>query len=53
MSAMGVMMSKNLSDIATLNIHGVDYCCIIKWISKCEAMGLLKNANLNEEGGTL
>ena len=35
MCAMGVMM--NLNDIAILNIHGVDYRCIINRISKSEA----------------
>ena len=44
-----LMMYMNLSDIAILNIHGVDYHCIINGISKSEAMGLLKNANLNEK----
>ena len=27
------MMSMNLSDIAILNIHGADYCCIINGIT--------------------
>ena len=31
------MMSMNLSDIAILNIHGVDYRCIIKGVRKSEA----------------
>ena len=31
----------NLSDIANLNIHGVDYHCIINGITKSEAMRLL------------
>ena len=29
-----LMMSINVSDIATLNIKGSDYCCIISLISK-------------------
>ena len=37
----------NLSYIAILNIHGVDYCCIINGISKSEAMALLNIVNLN------
>ena len=44
-----LMMSMNLKDIAVLNIHGVDYCCIINGTSKSKAIGLLKNANLNEK----
>ena len=34
-------MSINLSDIATLNIKGSNYCCIISLISKIKAMNLL------------
>ena len=30
----------NLSDIAVLNIHGVNYCCIINRISKSAAINL-------------
>ena len=48
-----LMMSINLIDIAILNIHGVDYRCIIHGISKIEAMGLLRNANLNEKSRAL
>ena len=29
------------------------YCCIIFGISKCEAINLLKNADLNEKSGPL
>ena len=36
------MMSMNLSDIAILNIYGVDYHCIISGISKTEKSGLFK-----------
>ena len=42
-------MSMNLSDIAILNIHGVDYCCIITGISKNEAVILLQKADLNKK----
>ena len=44
-----LMMFINLSDIAILNIHGADYRCVIKGISKCEAVNLLQNAVLNEK----
>ena len=36
-----------------LNIHGVDYCCIISGTGKSETKDLFKNANLNEKSGTL
>ena len=48
-----LIMSINLSDIAFLNICGVDYCCIINGISKSEAVGLLTNAKLNEKSRSL
>ena len=31
-------MSMNLSNIAILNIHSADYCCIISGIRKSETM---------------
>ena len=48
-----LMMSMNLSDIAILSINGTDYCCIIKRISKNEAINSLENADLTEKRGTL
>ena len=39
--------------IAILNIRCVDYCCIIKGITKSEAINLLQNIDLNEKSGTL
>ena len=33
-----LIMSMNLSDIAIVNIHGADYCCIISRISKSDAI---------------
>ena len=36
------MMSMILRNIATLNINGVDYRCVINVISKSEAVMLLK-----------
>ena len=35
-----LMMSLNISDIATLNIKGSDYGCIISLISKNDAINL-------------
>ena len=43
------MVSINLNNIAILNNHGVDYCCIINGISKCEAIYLLENADLSKK----
>ena len=43
----------NLSHIAILNIHGVDYRCIICRINKGEAVNILQKADLNEKIGTL
>ena len=37
-----VMMSISLSDIPILNIKGTDYCCIIRRISKCEAINIIQ-----------
>ena len=46
-------MSKNLSDIAILNIKGSDYHCIISLISKNEAISLMQNVDLTEKSRTL
>ena len=43
------MMSMNLSNIAILNIKGSDYCCIISFIRKNDAINLMQNADLTEE----
>ena len=48
-----LMMSVNLSVIAILNIKGSDYCCIIRLISKNEAINSLQNTDLTEKSGTL
>ena len=42
----------NLSDIATLNIKGSDYRCIISVISKNEAANLMQNSYLTEKSRT-
>ena len=44
-----LMMSINLDDIATLNIHGVDYRCNINRIDKSETKNLLQNVDLTEK----
>ena len=47
------MLSINLYNIAILNIPSVDYRCSVSEICICEAVNLLKNADLNERTGTL
>ena len=49
MLAIGVMMSVNLN----LNIQGADCCCIIKKISKNEAVDLLRDPDLTEKNGVI
>ena len=44
-----LMMSMNLSNIAILNINGVDYRCIVNKISKIEVVDLLQKADINEK----
>ena len=48
-----LMMSMNLSDIANLNINGVDYCCIITEVSKIKAVNLQQKVHLNEKNRKL
>ena len=48
-----LMMTITLSDIAILNIHVVDYRCIISRYGKNEAINLLQNVDLTEKNGTL
>ena len=43
-----LMMPVNLINIAILNNHGVDYCCIINRINIINALNVLQNANLSE-----
>ena len=42
-------MNFNLVSIAILNINGVNYRCIINWISKSDAKTLMQNIDLNEK----
>ena len=46
-----LMIIINLSEIATLNIKGYDYHCIISLISKNRTIKLLQNADLAEKIG--
>ena len=48
-----LIMSMNLNDIAILKIKNEDYCCIIKGISKNEAIRLMQNTDLTEKSRTL
>lgn len=47
------MMSMILSNIAILNINGVDYRCIVNGTSKSESVNLLWKVDLNGKNGTL
>ena len=48
-----LMMSVNLCDIVILNTRVSNYCCIISFNSKNEAIELLQKAALTEKSGTL
>ena len=48
-----LMMSMNLSDIASLNIHDADNCCIISGISKSKPINVIQNIDLTEKSRTL
>ena len=48
-----LMLSINLGNMNILKSHGVDYWCIIKRISKSEAINLMQNIDLSEKSGTL
>ena len=43
-----LVMSMSLSDIAILNIHGTNYCCIVSRINKNEAVNLRQNMYLTK-----
>ena len=47
------VLMKFVGSTAILNIHGVDYRCIINRINKSDARYLLENADLNEKSGSL
>ena len=47
------MMSKNVSDVAILEMKNADYRCIISITSKNEAIKLLQSIDLTEKSGTL
>ena len=49
MYAIASMMSMNLIDTAILNIHGLNYHCMITRVSKSEARNLMQNINLSEK----
>ena len=48
-----LMISMNLSDITISNIKIGDYRCIIRGISKNEAINLTQNADFTKKNGTL
>ena len=44
------MTAYELKKIATLNVKGVDYRCILWGISRIEAMNILNNSVLEDKG---
>ena len=42
------MLCIDISDIAIITVKNVDYCCIIRNISKSEAINLLENSMLED-----
>ena len=48
-----LMISINLSDIAILNIGGVDYQCIINGMRKSKTVNLTEKTDLTEKTWTL
>ena len=44
-----VMICVSLGDIAILIIKGGDYCCIIRRISKSDALKLMQNIDLTKK----
>ena len=47
-----MMPSTDINSIV-LNIHGVDYHCIVDGIIKIEALNVLRNTDLSERNGSL
>ena len=43
------MMSMKLSNIAILDIKGINHCCIISLISKNETINLMQNTDLTKK----
>ena len=48
-----LMMSMNRSNIAILNIHDADYCCIIIGINKNELIKLIQSIDLSKKSRIL
>ena len=48
-----LMMSIDINSIAILNIHSVDYCCIVVGVTESEALNLLRKAGLSEKSDSL
>ena len=40
----------NISNIAIITVKGADYCCIVHCISKSDAINLLENSVLDDQG---
>ena len=44
------MLSINISNIATIAVKNLDYCCIIRNITRSGAINLLKNSVPEDRG---
>ena len=44
------MMLFGITNIVILDIHGIDYLCIIFRVSKMESINMIENADLDNEG---
>ena len=47
-----LIISIHLNSITVLNVHGVDYYCIIARITKRETINLLRKDNLSKKSGS-
>ena len=47
------MIFIDINSVVILNIHGVDYFCIIVGITKSEAKNLLRDVDLSEKSESL
>ena len=45
-----LMLCLNLSNINIISVKGIDYRCIIHYISKSDSTNLLKNSVLGDQG---
>ena len=44
------MLRVNISDVGIITVKNVDYCCVIRSISKYEAINILENLGFEDRG---